>query len=696
MSPAKFLPIFFILFLFSPAYGAATTGNFSEVFPEADSFSEISGDPPVAEAYSDGKLVGYVFYTNDIVDIPGYSGRPIVFLVGLDTYGTITGVKLIEHHEPIMLVGVEEERLRELAAQLVGVNVASKVVMGKKEPGAVSVDFISGATLTGEVALKTIMQSSRIVAMKKGLLVGLAEPKTKYKLKNFFEEKTFEELVKEGSLKHFVIMPEDIGAEAREPGTPWMDIYFGYVNPPSVGRSLFGERRYKMLFEQFGENASFIYIAGSGTGSFKGSAYVRGGQFERVKIIQGLRTYTFSDRDYTNIFDLHAKDAPEFKESVVFVVRDPSFDPTRSFTLVVSYKDNRVSVEYRAPLKYFEIPLKDRIAMYLPSWAREVLPRWLDLFFPKGVLYIILLGSTLVLFIFRKKLFDGRRTFSRRVRYVVMFFSLVLLGWLQPSQPTTIQAATLLNEIGNWLTINVFHWSLFFSDPFIATVFIFIAIVTLIWGRGVFCGWICPFGAITEFLNEITRRRYELPRWLHERLTVLRLMAFFLVVWAFTFVRDLGIHLGEIEPFKTAFYVGLNRSWPYIAYLFGILALSMLIYRPFCRYLCPFGGGLSMLSLVQFSRIPRYRRCGTCKICERECPVRAISDFGEIDIMQCIRCGRCEENYHDWDRCPTLREAEKRGCKRSNTAWDECIHLVREIREKYRTRRQKKLLEETP
>ena len=99
------------------AYKAAVEP--ADVFPGADKFGPFEGSPPAAAAYRSGKIAGYVFETSDI----GYSGKPIRILAGLDTGGVIVGAKVVEHHEPILLVGIPQERLFEFVARYVGRNI---------------------------------------------------------------------------------------------------------------------------------------------------------------------------------------------------------------------------------------------------------------------------------------------------------------------------------------------------------------------------------------------------------------------------------------------------------------------------------------------------------------------------------------------------------------------------------------------
>ena len=85
------------------------------VLPEAATFSERKGNPAYVEGYKDEqgkrKLVGYVMLSTDITDIPGYSGKPIVTLMGMDATGHFAGVRILKHSEPILLLGIPEESL---------------------------------------------------------------------------------------------------------------------------------------------------------------------------------------------------------------------------------------------------------------------------------------------------------------------------------------------------------------------------------------------------------------------------------------------------------------------------------------------------------------------------------------------------------------------------------------------------------
>src|SRR5690606_34622140 len=135
--------------------------NVAEVFPGADRLGPIQGQPPVAGAYAGDKLLGYVYITSDIVSTRGYSSFPIDTLVSLSLDGTIVGAKLMEHHEPIVLIGIPESKVENFINGYIGLNY----VQNPPAPGAPPpVDIVSGATVTLLVIGDSLTRSSMIVA----------------------------------------------------------------------------------------------------------------------------------------------------------------------------------------------------------------------------------------------------------------------------------------------------------------------------------------------------------------------------------------------------------------------------------------------------------------------------------------------------------------------------------------------------
>ena len=135
-----------------------------EIFPGADRFGAIEGKPPTATVFTSGRPVGYVFLNSDIVNAAGYSGKPIDIVVALSLDGKIAGAKLMEHHEPIVLVGIAPAKIEAFIHGYVGRNYADTP---SSAHAGTPVDIVSGATVSAMVIGDSITRSSIAVARAK-------------------------------------------------------------------------------------------------------------------------------------------------------------------------------------------------------------------------------------------------------------------------------------------------------------------------------------------------------------------------------------------------------------------------------------------------------------------------------------------------------------------------------------------------
>jgi polyferredoxin len=181
--------------------------------------------------------------------------------------------------------------------------------------------------------------------------------------------------------------------------------------------------------------------------------------------------------------------------------------------------------------------------------------------------------------------------------------------------------------------------SVFLSDIPLLLFVVFTVITTLLWGR-VFCGFLCPFGALQDFMEKVVPKRFrrELPGWLHDRALWVKyvvLAGLILPVLA-GFETSLFQYF---EPFGTVFFFSASVVLWVIAG--GILLGAAVVPRFYCRYLCPLGASLAVVSMVSPFRIKRVEQCGHCKVCEQRCPTGAIRT-DVIDFKECVRCNVCE------------------------------------------------------
>ncbi len=257
------------------------------------------------------------------------------------------------------------------------------------------------------------------------------------------------------------------------------------------------------------------------------------------------------------------------------------------------------------------------------------------------------------------------------VRYGFLLTAFVYVGLVLKAQPTTTNLVIPINSVA---VEHQFPIELFMMEPFILLTFLFIGLSVLLWGRGVFCGWMCPYGAMVELLSGIVRAIREklpslLPQKLHGRLLYVRYVVFFAIIGVSFYSFMLSEYMTEIEPFKTL-VLRLNRQWYFVAYFVFLTVGSVVFYRSFCQYLCPLGAGISLplfLRWLPLIKLKRYEFCSTCKICYKDCMAGAITTDGVIDPRSCLYCLDCQVNYWDNRRCPALiaqrmkKEKEKKG-----------------------------------
>jgi polyferredoxin len=190
-------------------------------------------------------------------------------------------------------------------------------------------------------------------------------------------------------------------------------------------------------------------------------------------------------------------------------------------------------------------------------------------------------------------------------------------------------------------------------------------LVGAVFGRFV-CGWLCPFGLLQDLLHKIpfpkkinTFKGDKLLR----KLKYVILAVFVIILpmcvaditglgdpWFCKYICPAGTLEGGIplvlldKAMRET--IGFLYAWKF-AILIILLLLSVIIYRPFCKYLCPLGGIYSLFNRISVFRL-RFdeSKCVGCKQCSKVCKMN-VDPCKNPDHAECIRCGLCAEV------CPT-------------------------------------------
>jgi len=186
---------------------------------------------------------------------------------------------------------------------------------------------------------------------------------------------------------------------------------------------------------------------------------------------------------------------------------------------------------------------------------------------------------------------------------------------------------------------------------------IFSVVTTVLWGR-IYCGRVCAFGALTQLIDAVvpSRWRVTVPPALEQRASYIKYGLLIAAVGYYLATRQITFYR-YIEPFWMFTREGTTVLWIMLAVL---LVASVFVRNLYCRFLCPLGAALGLLSTLTVFKIKRWNECGQCKLCEKTCEWGAIRKR-KIILTECVRCDDCERLYDDKTRCPHwLLEAKRK------------------------------------
>ncbi|MDU3803561.1 4Fe-4S binding protein [Paraclostridium bifermentans] len=195
----------------------------------------------------------------------------------------------------------------------------------------------------------------------------------------------------------------------------------------------------------------------------------------------------------------------------------------------------------------------------------------------------------------------------------------------------------------------------------------------VVFGRFI-CGWLCPFGFFQDLLYKVKVKKVKVNKTLDGALKYLKyviLLVFVIILPMFVtnefglskpyfceFICPAGTLEGGIplvllnESLRST--IGFLYAWK-LFILIAIIILSIFVYRPFCRYICPLGAFYSIFNKFSFYKYSIDKdKCVECNACTKKCHMD-IEVYKKPNSIDCIRCGECVKS------CPT--NAIKKGFK---------------------------------
>jgi NosR/NirI family nitrous oxide reductase transcriptional regulator len=439
----------------------------------------------------------------------------------------------------------------------------------------------------------------------------------------------------------------------------YIDFLTGLFTPPAIGANLIGVPGFEDYKRNMAAGAQAIFVASSGPYDFLGTKYFRdseGHRFDRLRVVQDDRTFGFVQDDYFYPGGFRGQQVA----GVFTIAPGSGFDPVRPWRLELLVNGTGATpvtlafgLDYKIPDSLVLMPSEPEPPP-VPAWVEA----WHDARINVAILAALLSALTLI-FVFQAGLAQHRLA-HRLVRNGFLLVVLFWLGWTAGVQLSIVNVIAYLRAPFIHLDVGTY-----LAEPLMVIIALYTLLSLLLIGRGVFCGWLCPFGALQELLGQLSRA-LQVPQWnpppaLERRLWMGKYIAAAAVlVLVMTEIDPSGATI-EIEPFKTAITSKFTRAWPYVVYAGALLALGLFSERAYCRFLCPLGGVLAFLDRLHLINLLKRRpECGSpCHLCERSCPVRAIEPSGKIVTAECFQCLDCQVEYYDDNRCPPLAQAKK-------------------------------------
>ena len=466
---------------------------------------------------SGGAPAGYVFETEPLAPIPGFSGASINILVTLDLNGMFIDTKLISHNEPIFVPGLGEAPFLKFLEQYRGLSINSPIVVGTPygdggNGGLVYLDGVTKATASVRIANDSILGATLQVAREK--MKGISTAPPAYPNQDVDETLTWSDLVTQGLVGHLRVTNAEIqdrfagtkwyddDPEAADyPDEPYLDFWIVDVGPKSIARAIFTQDTLDELdhFLSISTTDEPILVIETARHGLVSPDFVRNTSPDWIGMEQSGLPIALRDADlYVSLRD----GVPEGRALILRTDRRLGFDPAAPWTVKVSALREHgmfqpevgtvdLTLDHQTDERFFSRPK-----------AQKPIPPWLDALRNRasGMIALAVLSFPIVAALLFRQSWLAALSRYIPLRLAVLGAVVAFIGWWGQGQLSIVTVLAVLRS-----AVDGGGFSYLFYDPFSLAIWGIAIFGFVLWGRGLFCGWFCPFGALQEFAHYIAR-----------------------------------------------------------------------------------------------------------------------------------------------------------------------------------------------
>ena len=506
--------------------GTLTKAELEQLFPAPLVVGEKNTKLPVWPIFKKSaaalEMYAWAFESIDLEPIRGYSGKPINILVVMDLKGSFVDVRLREHKEPIFVSPEGTALVASFAQQYKHLSLQHSITMVRpKAPthnvdGIATVNGLTAGTVTAVAMERSILESALKVAQS-SLGDGASGRASRSKHERF-EGMAFAELAQAGFVQNVVATHSQVeqgfvgtlalGVDDR-PGQKAdekvVDMSVALVSLSQVGRNVLDSAGWAAIDATKNSGELTFMVTERGRFRLVGNEKKPAGVVSRLKLrsndankadeLIDMRELPFEQS--VNLPDAFkgktGSEKPRFFTTIggagvdltkplvlaVQVTREVGFDPVRRF-------QSAVDLPYSAPNMAYWLTGPPEIR-WLKQWKARA-----------GEIALLIAGLVvLTVALWKQTWLSAQPKRLARFRFAYLVFTLGFIGWYAQGQLTIVNITALIEALRSGESAEFL-----LNDPFSIILWAYVFVSLFIWGRGTFCGWLCPFGALQEIIAQ--------------------------------------------------------------------------------------------------------------------------------------------------------------------------------------------------